>query len=158
MRLYQFCFKCFEEASAFSFDVPPSSALTAFVLAVAGGGGWTLRELISSGASVAPLTPSPPVSGSNCICEVSCPEGPACICPSPVVEVCQPKPWAAAVVFYLLSLAAAFIGGWCLRPRALRPANSVRHDDASSAVAELAYDPFDVPYVPASRRARRRVE
>ena len=143
--------------------LPPTSTVTAFLLAVAGGGGWSLREYISGGPQ-SPSTPSPGTTGSNCICEVSCPELPQlppCICPSPVFEARQPQPWAAAVLLYLLSLVTAFLCGWYFGPRAPVLAAVVCQDGTSTQVPvdlrELANDPFDVPFLPASRKVRRRV-
>ena len=143
---------------------PGASVAGVATLLVGGGGGWGLHNFFSAFSPQSQRETASASTGSNCICELSCPELPPCVCPAPVIEVCYAQPLAVALLPLLLFLVAAFTCGWYLgqRPRAARTTETFSHHEpvalgAEPRVAALTPDPFDVPFIPASRQSRRRV-
>ena len=144
-------------------QIIPGASVAGVAALLVDGGGWGLHNFFSALSPQSQRETASASTGSNCICELSCPELPPCVCPAPVIEVCHVQPLAASLLPLLLSLVAVFACGWYFgqRGRAARATETVsRHEpvalDTVPCVAALTSDLFDVPFIPASRQSRPR--
>ena len=142
-------FKCFARLLALPMLAPGS--LTALICALFAGGGWKLHDTLS-GASISVEVPSP--AQSSCVCQVNCPEIPACIPYSAGPETQRTEEvYAPGILIVVGAFATGFVAGCCWRDSkgVVKHVAPLALEDSSAPSS----DPFDIPHVP--RKSLRRI-